>query len=51
MLFQKMGVVDTVRFLNQFSLGSGDYTKDRHQWLDYLYLDDIFSEIEARRQR
>jgi hypothetical protein len=28
-LFQQMGIVDTFRFLNQYTLGSGDYTKER----------------------
>ena len=32
-LFREMGVVDTIRFLNQFSVGRGDYTKEREQWL------------------
>ena len=48
-LFQQMGVVDTFRFFNQFTLGSGDYTKERHQWLDYLSLQDIVAEIKTRR--
>ena len=48
-LFQQMGVVDTFRFFNQFTLGSGDYTKERHQWLDDLSLQDIVAEIKTRR--
>ena len=28
-LFKEMGVVETIRFLNQFSVGRGNYTKDR----------------------
>ena len=48
-LFQQMGVVDTFRFFNQFTLGSGHYTKERHQWLDDLSLQDIVAEIKTRR--
>ena len=28
-LVNELGVVDTLRFLNQFRVGTGDYTKDR----------------------
>lgn len=48
-LFQQMGVVDTIRFLNQFSLGSGNYTEERKQWLDNLTIEDIVSDIKAQR--
>jgi len=49
-LFKQMGVVDTIRFLNQFSLGSGNYTEERKQWLDNLTIEDIVSDIKAQRQ-
>ena len=45
--FREMGVVDTIRFLNQFSVGRGDYTKDREKWLGDLSLDDAISQIKA----
>lgn len=48
-LFQQLGVVDTFKFLGQFTLGSGDYTQERQQWLDNLSLDDILAAIKARR--
>lgn len=46
-LVEEMGVVDTIRFLNQFSLGQGDYTKEREKWLGDLSLDDVISQIKA----
>jgi len=49
-LFQQMGIVDTFRFLNQFTLGRGDYTQERKQWLDNLTLEEIVSDIKARRK-
>ncbi|MEE9345492.1 MAG: hypothetical protein V3U88_07785 [Methylococcales bacterium] len=49
-LFQQMGTVDTFRFLNQISLGSGDYTKERSEWLDDLTLEEIVSDIKAQRK-
>lgn len=50
-LVREIGVVDTLRFLSQFSAGSGDYTKERSQWLDELSLKQITSEIKARRHK
>jgi len=49
-LFQKMGVVDTFKFLNQFTIGSGDYTIERGEWLDNLTLEDIVSDIKKDRK-
>ena len=50
-LIREMGVVDTLRFLSQFSAGSGDYTKERGQWLDNLSLEQIVSQIKAKRRK
>ncbi len=50
-LVREIGLVDTLRFLSQFSAGSGDYTKERGQWLDELSLKQITSEIKARRHQ
>jgi hypothetical protein len=50
-LVREIGLVDTLRFLSQFSAGSGDYTKERGQWLDELSLKQITSEIKARRHK
>jgi hypothetical protein len=46
-LFKEMGVVDTIRFLNQFSVGRGNYTKEREKWLGEIILDDAISQIKA----
>jgi hypothetical protein len=50
-LVREIGLVDTLRFLSQFSAGSGDYTKERGQWFDELSLKQITSEIKARRYK
>lgn len=50
-LIREMGVVDALRFLNQFRPGSGDYTKERGRWLDKLSLKQIVSEIKAGRKK
>ena len=41
---------DTARLVKQFETGHGDYSKDRHQWLDNQDLDTIFKRIQERRK-
>ena len=50
-LFKEMGVVDTIRFLNQFSIGQGDYTKERGKWLGDISMDDAITQIKAERNK
>jgi hypothetical protein len=38
-----------IRFMQQFELGSGDYTQERHQWLDAENVQTIAERIERRR--
>jgi hypothetical protein len=49
LLAKEMGLVDTVRFLNQCSAGYGDYTKKREALFDELTFDQILSEIKGAR--
>ncbi|MBI5558667.1 MAG: hypothetical protein HY885_13625 [Deltaproteobacteria bacterium] len=49
-LFEKMGAVDTIRFLNQFSIGQGDYTKEREKWLGHISLDDAITQIKIEKK-
>lgn len=46
-LFKEMGVVETIRFMNQFSVGQGDYTKERNKWLDKISMDDAIAKIKS----
>ncbi|MGH8584050.1 MAG: hypothetical protein ACREWG_14980 [Gammaproteobacteria bacterium] len=48
-LIQALGVVDTIRFLNQFRAGSGNYTVEREQLFEGMSVKDIVAEIKARR--
>ena len=50
-LYQKIGVVNTVRFLNQFTTGYGDYTAERDALFADMTLDDILTEIKLERKR
>jgi hypothetical protein len=44
-----MGVVETIRFLNQFSTGQGDYTQDREKWLDKISMDEAITQIKSHK--
>lgn len=49
-LLGKLGPVDFIRFLQQFEPGQGDYTRDRHQWLDGVTPEQINQVIDDRRR-
>lgn len=48
-LIQELGVVDTMRFLNQFRVGSGDYTTEREQLFKGKSVKSIVAEIKVQR--
>ncbi len=48
-LCKEIGIVNTVRFINQFTTGYGNYTEEREQLFADMTLDDIVSEIKRRR--
>ena len=50
-LYQEIGVVNTIRFLNKFTLGYGDYTAERDALFADLTLDDILTAIKLERGR
>ncbi|MBE9058355.1 hypothetical protein [Sphaerospermopsis sp. LEGE 08334] len=45
-LINSLGITDTIRFIQYFSPGKGDYTKERHQWLDEKTLTEVLAEIK-----
>lgn len=45
-LAKEMGIADTIRFLNQFSQGYGDYTQERDAMFEGLTLDDILEQMD-----
>ncbi|AFY80160.1 hypothetical protein [Oscillatoria acuminata] len=49
-LIDSLGVVDTIRFIQYFSPGHGDYTQERHQWLEKMSLNDIFFAMKQSEQ-
>jgi hypothetical protein len=50
LLYKELGVVDAVRFLEQFTGGYGNYTQERQVLFANKSLDDIVGEIEKRRK-
>lgn len=48
-LANALGFDGMIRFLRQFETGSGDYTRARHEYLADFTVEDIFSQIEQRR--
>ncbi len=49
-LSRDLGPVGLVRFLQQFEMGDGDYTAERHRWLGERSIQDLVQEIERRRK-
>ncbi len=45
-LLREIGVVNTVRFLNQFTGGFGNYTEERQLLFGELTLDEIITAID-----
>lgn len=48
-LSRELGPVGMIRFLQQFETGYGDYSIERHEWLDGQSVDDIYRRIKDRR--
>jgi hypothetical protein len=48
-LQRELGLDGLARFLRLNRAGGGDYTRDRHRWLDGATIDDITAEVESRR--
>lgn len=50
LLYKELGVVDTVRFLKQFTQGFGNYTHERDILFANRTLDELVNEIEKRKK-
>jgi hypothetical protein len=49
-LERELGLVGMIRFLQQYDIGSGDYTKDRHKWLKDEDVDILAKKIRKTRK-
>jgi hypothetical protein len=50
MLVQSIGIVNTIRFINQFSNGYGNYTIERDEVLSSWTVDDVVKAIQKQRE-
>jgi len=48
-LSRELGLVGMIRFMQQFEMGQGDYSKDRHGWLDKYTVDDIAKMVREKK--
>jgi hypothetical protein len=49
-LIDALGYAEAIRFIRLFDKGSGDYTQERHQWLDELTMDEILADIKQQQE-
>ncbi|MDR2171404.1 MAG: hypothetical protein LBP59_14775 [Planctomycetaceae bacterium] len=49
-LSEKLGPIGMAEFMRQFDAGYGDYTKERHKWLDGLTIEEISNEIKKNKR-
>jgi hypothetical protein len=50
-LCKHIGVANTIRFINQFTTGNGNYTEERKERFVNMSVEDIVSEIEQNRKQ
>ena len=48
-LIDALGVAGTLKFLQQFKVGYGDYTKERHQWLSQLTVNEFRNYVKQKK--
>jgi hypothetical protein len=46
-LYRELGIVETVRFLNQFTIGLGNYTEERRAAIEHQTLEEVLAEVRA----
>lgn len=50
-LNKSLGPDGMIRFLQQFDSGSGNYSKERHAWLDDYSIEDVFNETGKKTKK
>lgn len=50
-LTRELGVAGMVQFMQQFSSGHGDYTKERHRLMGRLSVNDVWSEMKNQSKQ
>lgn len=49
-LLRELGPAATIRFMQQYESGRGNYTRDRHQWLPKRSVKDLAEEIAKQKK-
>ena len=49
-LYREIGIVNTVRFVSQFTTGYGNYTEEREALFSSMSLDDLLTEIKKKSE-
>ena len=48
-LKRDLGAAGMAQFIQQIAAGRGDYSKERHAFVDKLTLDEIWAELKSKR--
>jgi hypothetical protein len=48
-LSREIGIANTIRFINQFTTGYGNYTEERQEIFGRMSLDDVLSQMDRLR--
>ena len=51
LLNRELGPVAMIRFLQQYQKSYGDYSKERHEWIDKMTVSGIVDRIKSRKDR
>jgi len=46
----QMGIVGLIRFIQEYEIGYGDYTADRHEWQKNYNVQKIVNKIKNKKQ-
>jgi len=49
-LSRELGPTEMVEFLQQYDMGEGNYTKERHKWLEQVSVKDIKEELRKLKE-
>ena len=51
LLYRDLGIVNTVRFLNQFTTGFGNYTEERRALIENQTLDEVLADVRSFQEK
>jgi hypothetical protein len=49
-LNEKLGPIGAIQFMHEYDNGYGNYTEERHNWLDNLSINEICDEINEMKK-